>query len=409
MHSFVSFRLTSHICIYSALLCLFSIFQRSWECFALLIALSLLACFAATNCRSAGLRGLCSLLPLLSLLAPVYHWAVMVAVGLAVVYLAVFLISGRFSLELWRYRPEVIFLVVASFVLAWVTRLGFEANPVPLPMCLACTVLAFLALRALRLGKTASAGWQLITAGAFFLPVAASAATAGVIWAAWPLLGFVFSKIGAVFGWLIAKGTVLWDKALHGVDIKDDFFETKETLAAASEEEAAAETFRSITGNWRLLEKDFPWGIVVLFVLGAALIALIAWLLWRSRPPMGKKFEEGMAEVEVARESGSRRKHRRRSQRPTNRDMIRSLYRDYLMFLSRHGIMPKRSATTEEITLAAASILTQTDELLRALYRKVRYSTTEPTDEEVARARTLFAQLTQEENLASNRAEGESS
>ena len=130
MHSFVSFRLTSHICIYSALLCLFSIFQRSWECFALLIALSLLACFAATNCRNAGLRGLCSLLPLLSLLAPVYHWAVMVAVGLAVVYLAVFLISGRFSLELWRYRPEVIFLVVASFVLAWVTRLGFEANPV---------------------------------------------------------------------------------------------------------------------------------------------------------------------------------------------------------------------------------------------------------------------------------------
>ena len=50
-----------------------------------------------------------------------------------------------------------------------------------------------------------------------------------------------------------------------------------------------------------------------------------------------------------------------------------------------------------------------TDELLRALYRKVRYSTAEPTDEEVARARTLFAQLTQEENLASNRAEGESS
>ena len=409
MHSFVSFRLTSHICIYSALLCLFSVFQASWQCFALLIVLTLLACYAATNCRNAGLRALCSLLPLLSLLAPVHHWIVMVAVGLAVAYLAVFLVSGRFLLEIWRYRPEVVFLVIAAFILTWVSWLGFEANPVPPPMCLACAVLAFLALRALRLGKTASAGWQLMTAGEFFLPVAAGAAAAGVIWAAWPLLGFVFSKIGAVFGWLIAKGTVLWDKALHNVDIKDDFFETKETLAAASEEEAAAETVRSITGNWRLLEKDFPWGIIALFVLGAALIALIAWLLWRSRPPMGKKLEEGMVEVEAEREGGSRRKHRRRSQRPTNRDLIRSLYREYLMFLSRHGIMPKRSATTEEITLAAASILTQTDELLRALYRKVRYSTAEPTDEEVARARTLFAQLTQEENLASNRAEGESS
>lgn len=403
MHSFVSFRLTSHVCIYSALLCLFDIFQASWLCFALLIALSLLACFAATNCRSAGLRGLCGLFPLLSLLAPVHHWIVMVAVALAVVYLAAFLVSGRFVLELWRYRPEVIFLVVASFVLAWVSRLGFEANPVPPVMCVACAVLAFLALRALRLGKTASAGWQLATAGEFFLPLAAGAATAGVIWLAWPLLGVVFSKIGAAFGWLIAKGTAIWDKVFHSVEIGNDFFDTKETLAADSGEEAAAETFRSITGNWRLLEKDFPWGVLALFVLGAALIALIAWLLWRSRPPMGKKFEEGMAEVEVARESGSRRKHRRRSQRPTNRDMIRSLYRDYLMFLSRHGIMPKRSATTEEITLAAASILTQTDELLRALYRKVRYSTAEPTDEEVARARTLLAQLTQEENLVRNR------
>ena len=70
MHSFVSFRLTSHVCLYSALLCLFNVFQTSWQCFALLIALSLLACFLAVNCRLPALRLLCGLLPLLALLVP---------------------------------------------------------------------------------------------------------------------------------------------------------------------------------------------------------------------------------------------------------------------------------------------------------------------------------------------------
>lgn len=409
MHSFVSFRLTSHVCLYSALLCLFNVFQTSWQCFALLIALSLLACFLAVNCRLPALRLLCGLLPLLALLVPVHHWAVTVAVALAVVYLSAFLISGRFLLEVWKYRPEVVILLVVSLILAVASQMGDHANPVPAPMCLACVVCAFLALRAMRLGGAASAGWQLACAGEFFLPVAASAATVGVIMLVWPLLGVVFSKLGALFGWFLYQWNSFWDKTMHLATIVDSSFAESDSIPWESEQEMAVETVQSITGSWRLLQKDFPWGIVVLFVLGAALLVLVAWLLWRSRPAVGKKPDPGMVEVKAERENVGRRKRHARRARQTNRDLIRDLYREYLRFLSIHGVCLKRSATTEEITAASAAILTQTDELLRALYRKVRYSTAEPTDEEVARAKMLLDQLVQDENLIRQGAHGERS
>ena len=76
-------------------------------------------------------------------------------------------------------------------------------------------------------------------------------------------------------------------------------------------------------------------------------------------------------------------------------------YREYLRFLQQHGIRPKRSATTLDVTESSRDLLVEPDEVLRGLYRKARYSTEEITPEDLALAETCLDKLTAKENLQS--------
>ena len=64
-----------------------------------------------------------------------------------------------------------------------------------------------------------------------------------------------------------------------------------------------------------------------------------------------------------------------------------------------HGIIPERSETSGEISEAAAKLIRETDEQLRALYRKARYDSEPVTDEEVRAAEEAYERIVADENL----------
>ena len=59
------------------------------------------------------------------------------------------------------------------------------------------------------------------------------------------------------------------------------------------------------------------------------------------------------------------------------------------------------SDTTAEISDAASKLFIETDELLRSLYRKARYSSEDVSDEEVEAALDSYNRLTAVENQKS--------
>ena len=68
-----------------------------------------------------------------------------------------------------------------------------------------------------------------------------------------------------------------------------------------------------------------------------------------------------------------------------NREQIRILYNSYLEYLKTRGVRLARSDTTEEVTDATSRLFVQTDETLRNLYRKTRYSSQSLSREELLR------------------------
>lgn len=81
---------------------------------------------------------------------------------------------------------------------------------------------------------------------------------------------------------------------------------------------------------------------------------------------------------------------------------MRAVYRDYLNFLRSKGVSPGPSETTAEISQDASALLLESDESLRALYRRARYSAGAVSPAEVDAAAELLARLKQAENLRSH-------
>ena len=146
---------------------------------------------------------------------------------------------------------------------------------------------------------------------------------------------------------------------------------------------------------------EINWPAVLTVLAAVAVIVVIIVLVCKAHTGRTDYREEGLREYgleETDRVTRSRRRKRREKPRDNN-DRLRSVYRQYLSFLHLHGIIPEKSSTTGEISDSAAELIRETDEELRALYRKARYDDSPVTDEEVRRAEEAFARISADENL----------
>lgn len=402
MRSFAALRLAAQLLLVSAVLCLFGPFRADWPLFALLPALALLAALAALPVKAAPARLALGLLPALAL--PLASGLPsLIAGGLMAGYCAAYLAAGRFVLELWQYRREAVVLIALAAVTALLSNLAAFRGVPPRWLALACGVCALLALRALRMGRAAPPAWEAAGAGIFLLLPLGGAAAGAAIWAATPLLQYPLRAIGALLGGAAALWSSFWARLLGSVDsIGDDFFVEESGPVPTFPTEPALEPGAEPPGgsNFRMPELEIPWLTLLAVAAGVALLILVLWLLRR-----GKRAPEKTAasdyQWEAAPESAPRSRLRRRGRRApkTNRDRLRTLYKEYLVFLSNYGVRPERSETTAEITADASAVLTETDELFRALYRKARYSDAPISDAELREAEALLAQLARDENV----------
>lgn len=400
MRSFVSLRLTAHVCFAAALLCMAAPIREDWLMFALIAALTLLTSYYAFRVPRAKLRLLLGLIPLLAL--PLATGIASLATGLLLVgYVAASLASGRVELKLWQYRREVfLFLWLCLFFALFSNMVIFFQNKKTLAFLGLCVLQSMLALRAMRLGFGDHYRWEIGNPIAFTVPMLCGAAIGALFWLASPLINILIAPVRTFMTWL----TLLLSKILGLVSSYSEESETNPIISTTSSPateyiEQLGPTKRKTTWVDGLFEAQVPWKWIVLAVAGIAILVLIVWLLHRSEKLERKAsvkqdafLRKGYAEV-----SGRRRRRKvRRVGTTKNRQQIRAIYREYLDYLRQNGASLHRSDTTEEITGIAEPVLRQSDVTLRGIYRLARYGEAEPDDEKVAAAKAELASLTTE-------------
>ncbi len=398
MRSFTAFRLSAQLCFCAAVLCLFHPFRDFWPVFALLVLLAFLAGLGAAGCSNYGLRLLWGLLPALAMaLAYVLYapWLIYAAAGAVALYTVIFCGLGRFALAPWQYRPEAITLLVLCPVCFLLSGLGTVQSLPPKPLSAVSALLVLLALRAQKMGRSPSAAWQAGNAGLFVLPILGGAAGGALLWLSIPALRYLAAGLGILLGGIVSLWNSFWGWLMGSVHIGDDFYASTEvsytfyfSTAAGNSETASSD------GRARLIEGELPWQAILIFLGGVLLIFLVIWLIRRGGS-LKDAGDTGERVTEVAEPAEARPRRSRRSRRSprTERDQVRALYREYLMFLGDNGVRPRRSDTTSDISDASAKVLAETDEQLRALYRKARYSQSVITPEEVREGEALLAAL----------------
>ena len=388
MKNLSSFRITSLVCFFFALISMIPFF-RPWSWYmAATVVMILLGTFAAVRLRHAALRLLVSLVPLAVPIAAILMKELFVGLVCAVpvVLSAVIVMLKRETREVLQLRREFIILFGVGFVL-----LFFALNPLFYSLSSIIYVglsllFGILALRAGRAGSYRSARWQAGNAGFFLLPVTA----AGIVGVG---LGFGFDRL---MGWLSqffvdfrnsrSDTTPMPLEAQKHIpfDPTPDPFSTALSTTVPTEppEQHAAINLQQL--DWR-------WVLIAILVLIA--LAILIRVLLQNRKKASQDQQEFDSETQAidVRKVRSRRK---RLKNDPNRDKVRAVYRRYLSYLRTRGVRIRYSETSQEISDSAKEVADD-DSVLREIYRRSRYGNGESvTDEDVQLATEIYERLT---------------
>ena len=391
MHSFVSFRLSAHICFAASLLCLFAPFRENWQMFAVLAGLVLLAAFFAVCFRQTGPRLLMGLIPALALILA-RNIPCLLAGLVLTAYSAAFLAWGHFDLESWKYRRETVLFFSVGAVVCLVSTLQAFHSASSRGYVIACVLLALLALRSLRIGQWNSVSWQFRNTALYTIPVICSAAAGVVLWGIAPLFRSLAALISSAFGGLVIAWNSFWDFGGWQAPPADPM---KDPIPSLFEMDGMFPTAAPLPeSNFRFSQIEKPGEWVIAAVGAAVILALVIWLLRRQRKQSRRTAGRHLVEEIVEKPARGRSRRRPRRRAFTNRGRIRSIYLEYLHFLDRRGVPIRAYNTTADISDAAASLLQKNDEFLRDIYRRARYAPEEPDGKAVAEARAALERLT---------------
>lgn len=406
MRSFVSLRLCAQLCFFGALVCLFRPFSLAPTVFLLLPVLALIAGYFASGRVRFLPRFFWSLLPALALPAASADWVVFAFAAAGALYAAVFLAIGRFCVEWWEYRREALILIFLSLITLFASLvIPLDSTPARI-LCAACIFFVLPALRSLRLGSGAPGRWQLGNLGLYAGSLAGGVLLGAGLWFAVPLLRYpiqlLLELVGRLYGWLLTIWNALGDGMMNGVTITEPAIPETTSAMETGFADSPSGAIQEPGFHVNLKLSDFPWKMILIVLAVIAVILVILRILQRNKtvPEHERRSGADLAEEALQQEKKEARTHRlRRRAAASSRDRLRAIYRNYLKFLRANGISPGSSATTAEISEDASSILIESDELLRGLYRRARYSREEITEADIRAASEALSHLQREENL----------
>lgn len=397
--NYPALRLGAQAFLFSAVLSFFTRFRPDLPCLALTSALVLVAALAAVRIENRGLRLVLGLVPFAALLMPISNRICFPAAGIAT-YGAIVLTRGDFCPEPVVYRSEAKWILGTVGVLMIVAISdSFGTATVCLLLCSAFLVL--LTLQSLLVSAFMGPSWQFGTVGVLLLVLGLGLGL-GVLFRAVVVPCFVklieslfyvlFYLLSGLFDWILriinSVQPYPWDPNDTGLPSLD--------LGTENQPKSGIPASPKEASNFRMPE--IPW-MELLAALTVLLFILLAIRLIRNGGLSRlRHYRLAQAnETETLEKRGSRGKKKQESK--SNRDRVRFLYGRYLDYLRMHGLKLETSETTAEITIASSEVLMQSDELLRSLYRKARYSNEDIDDAEVQAAEDLFKQLVAYENL----------
>ncbi len=146
------------------------------------------------------------------------------------------------------------------------------------------------------------------------------------------------------------------------------------------------------TSPYELLEVIGRW--LLLILIAAIVIYLFIWLVRAVKNYLAKDFTR--ADIEEGKEfvPGIRKRFRRKKKAAvlSNNEKIRQIYKDYLFYISVHGVDINQEMTSKEVVAASdGNASHEMEEKLRELYIRARYREREElSDQEVKQAKELF-------------------
>lgn len=388
MKNMASFRITSFVCFYFALICLAPFF-RTWSWMtAAVTALVLAVSFIGVRFKHVVLRIAVSLIPFIpsvwSLLSADYLTAAVCAIP--AVLNAVTLIGAHAYDAFYRYRREFLVLSLVCFVL-----LVLSINPFIFsgPTCIYIGCYLFfgvLAMRAGRVGQFRSARWQAGNAGLFVLPIFLSAGVGVGLMIGFDRLIKWLSRFFLDEGVARASSSPspIYADSIIKVEPSFEGFSTAVPLEFATEPPDTVAEIIASGLDWRWIAA----GAVLLIAC-----AVLVFLLLRKKEKVLTEQEKLDLDLERDIVGSFSRRRKNISGKDLNREKVRELYRRYMEFLRSKGIRILSNETTSDISDAAASV-TEDDTALRSIYRLCRYDSDLPvTDEDVKLAEEVYMRL----------------
>lgn len=420
MRNSAAFRLVSYMCAYFMPAVLMRLVPAAdYPLCGAIVLLALPACLAAVQIEKAGLRLLISLLPYCALTLFSSLSSVITA-GIPLVCCSIYLAFGRFYGEAWRclriFKPvaAAVTVVSAYTLLSYSPNLTDDGWRVSYIACIAFAAgfffFGFLSLRTLRAGNIRSARWQGGIIGWYLAAILAGAVLGVLLTLIAPYLSSVFAALIYPIMLLISLITKLLGTLLAPFkEFEADFAPTPEPTPDASASPAEPEpvhpgSLPEDAGFAPLVDlKSINWTAVAIALIAAVVLSALIIRLLRAKKHERTFLDDTSperGETLPAQRPRLFTRLRRRSARTekTNADAIRGIYRRYLDFLRIRGITRSSADTSGDISgLSRPVLYGETDEALRALYIKARYSAQEITAEDVAAAGEALARLVNSE------------
>lgn len=399
MRSYPALRLGAQAFLCAAVLSLFPVFRRDRQLLVLVPLLILAAAMLAVRLKNRWLRLLPCLVPAAALLLPVSGWYGYAAAAGMTLYAAAALARGEISPAPDDYRLEAKVTLAITGVLMIIALLCAR-SPVTLWLLICAALLVLTALQCFMISASMGLGWRLANFGVLILVLALGVGVGLLIRSAVPGFFRIFRSLAYGVFYLLVM-IPRWILGLFGqwetVPPVPD--ENKLPVMETAEQGGENSGVRnSSKPSGTLQVSRIPWMEILTVVVVLLLIVLAIVLLRRRRQLRPKKTQTMRANEKAQPEKRSKRRKQRQEPK-SNRGRVRFLYSRYLDYLRNHGLRLADSNTTAEISEASSELLLQTDELLRGLYRKARYSSEEIDDADIRAAEDSFFRLLAQDNL----------
>ena len=376
MKDYAPLRIAGDQSFYFLLVCLFAApYAQPWL-FAAMLAACLILGVLAVRFDSVPLRILCTLpsaavflladglLPILFLLPAWLYFILLYA-------------TGSTAVEYYVYRRAFIFMLgfsafcfLLSAGLIFFRNFDFRAE---FGFLGSLAVFGVLTLQTVRMSVQTNLRWKLRNLAALAVPAGIFAGVFSLLYLLVSHAGKLVEILAMPFILLIRLLNKLYSSIFDGSFAPTDVFQPPESVDVETQNVTRG-TFPESKGMGHGWSINLNWAVILTVAISLVLIVVLTALLVRYlRGGKKRQTEAQLASVQEDRVRSSRRK-RKKTAESSDDLFIRSVYRQYLNFLSRNGQMIEKKETSLDILNdKTRTLVTQSDRSLRALYLIARY------------------------------------